>query len=151
MSHVAYEWVMSHTKQSCLHINESRLIWMSHVSHKSVLSPYEPVPSHMNESRLIWISHVSKWLSHVAYEWVTSHIKQPCLHMNESRLISISHSSLIDSPVSYQSLIWPRLSLTWLPFTWDMTHSRLISITDINHWLSSHKGVMSHMNVTCLT
>jgi len=44
MSHVSYEWVMSHMNESCL-------LWMSHVS-------YEWVMSHMNESCLIWISRV---------------------------------------------------------------------------------------------
>jgi len=38
MSHVSYEWVMSHMNESCL-------IWMSHVS-------YEWVMSHMNKSYL---------------------------------------------------------------------------------------------------
>jgi len=53
ISHVSYEWVMSHMNESCL-------IWMSHVS-------YEWVMSHMNESCLICMSHVS-------YEWVISRV-----------------------------------------------------------------------------
>jgi len=40
MSHVAYEWVMSHMNESCC-------IWMSHVT-------YEWVMLHMNESCHIW-------------------------------------------------------------------------------------------------
>ena len=57
MSHVTYEWVMSHMNESCH-------IWTSHV-------PFEWVMSQMNESCHIWTSHVT-------YEWVMS-------HMNESR------------------------------------------------------------------
>jgi len=45
MSHVTYEWVMSHLNESCH-------IWMTHVT-------YEWVMSHMNESCHIWVSHVT--------------------------------------------------------------------------------------------
>jgi len=114
MSHVSYEWGMSHTNESCLiwmrhvtyetqvpdlYTNRNKrldnrifvLVWMSHVS-------YEWVTSHTNESCLIYVSHVSYiWvtsinesclvrMSHVSYEWVTS-------HMNESCLIYMSHFS----------------------------------------------------------
>jgi len=67
MSHITYEWVMSHMDESChiwmsyvtcefgmLRRNESCHIWMSHVT-------YEWVMSHLNES-------------YHTYEWVVSHI-----------------------------------------------------------------------------
>ena len=53
MSHVPYEWVMSHMNESCP-------IWMGHV-------PYEWVMSHMNGSCPIQMSHVPS-------EWVMSHL-----------------------------------------------------------------------------
>jgi len=65
ISHVTYEWVMSHMNESCH-------IWMSHVT-------YESVMSHIHESCHIWMSHVT-------YEWVMS-------HMNESCHIWMSHVS----------------------------------------------------------
>jgi len=68
MSHVAYEWVMSHMHES--HINESCQVWISHVT-------YAWVMSHINESRHVWMSHAT-------YAWVTSHIKQ-------SRHVWMSH------------------------------------------------------------
>jgi len=58
MSHVTYEWVMSHMNESCH-------IWMSDFT-------YESVMSHMNESHHIWMSHVT-------YEWVMSHMNESCL------------------------------------------------------------------------
>jgi len=86
MSHVSYEWVMSHMHESCLIWMSHFLTWMSHVS-------YEWVMSRMNESCYIYTSHVS-------YAWVMSHMNEPCLicmshvsyewvmsHMHESRLI----------------------------------------------------------------
>ena len=55
MSHVIYEWGMSH-------INESCHIWMSHVIYASVMS-------HMNEACHIWTSEV-------IYEWGMSHMNE---------------------------------------------------------------------------
>jgi len=75
VSHVTYEWVMSH-------MNESRHIWMSYVT-------YEWVTSHMNESRHTWIGLVLQ-MSHVTYERVTSHMTKRCV-TNESRHIWMSH------------------------------------------------------------
>jgi len=60
MSHVIYEWVMSHIHESCH-------VWMSHVT-------YAWVMSYMHESCHIWMSHVTyEWvmsMSHATYVWV---------------------------------------------------------------------------------
>jgi len=70
MSHVTYEWVMSHMNESC-HIR------MSHVT-------YEWVMSHLNESCHIWTSQLTYeqschiWTSHVTHEWVMSHTNESC-------------------------------------------------------------------------
>jgi len=66
MSHVSYEWFMSHMNESCC----TCVIWMSHVS-------YEWFMSHTNEPCFIWTIHVS-------YEWAM-------FHMNELCLIWMSH------------------------------------------------------------
>jgi len=89
ISHVTYEWVMSHMNESCH-------IWMSYVT-------YESVMSHMNESWHIWM----RWMSHGTYSWVMSHMNKPChiwmsrgtyewdewvmAHIHESCHIWISH------------------------------------------------------------
>ena len=51
MSHVTYEWVMSHTNESCY-------IWMSHVTHASHMRLLHAVPPHF-------------------LTWVTEHIMRP--------------------------------------------------------------------------
>jgi len=143
MSHVSYEWVMSHMNESCL-------IWMSHVSYQSVMSPprqiekggsakilhilvctYEWVMSHTNESCLIWMSHVSYewdmthmnescliWMSHVSYQWVMS-------HTNESCLIPMSHVSYkwVMSHTNESCLIqMSHVSYQWVVFDMNVTH-----------------------------
>jgi len=50
MSHVTYEWVMSHMNKSCR-------VYMSHVTHE-------------------W--DMSHWISHAIYEWVTSRVHNSC-------------------------------------------------------------------------
>jgi len=87
MSHVTYEWVMSHMNESCL-------IWVSHVT-------YEWVMSHMNESCLIWMSHVS-------YEWVMS-------HMNESCLIWMCQVTVNESCPTYMSTIFMHVPVVCAP------------------------------------
>jgi len=60
MSHVIYEWVVSHMNESCH-------IWMSHVT-------YEWVMSHMNESCVERnMSHIRANESCHIYEWVMPH------------------------------------------------------------------------------
>jgi len=102
MSHVAYEWVTSHTEKS-------RLMRMSHVS-------YEWVTSHMDEScltcaneswitclirtRLVALEWVAPYsmkarvirMSHGSYAWVMSHMCTWVMsHTNESWCIRMSY------------------------------------------------------------
>jgi len=83
MSHVTYEWVMSHMNESCH-------IWMSHVNESSLeCHTYEWVISHIwtshvthvNESCHIWTSHVTH-VNESCHIW-TSHVSN-VVHMNES-------------------------------------------------------------------
>jgi len=107
MSHVTYEWVMSHVNGSCyihagfarhlsLHVKyvqESWHVCMSHVT-------YEWVMSRMNES-----CHV--WMSHVTYEWVMSHTCRICSIFRGNRRISRLSSSLRSFCRKFCLLCWP--------------------------------------------
>jgi len=64
MSHVTYEWAMSHTNESCC-------IWMSHVA-------YEWVMSHVNTSRHIWVTVIT-------YQRVMSRMSESC-HVQMSHI-----------------------------------------------------------------
>jgi len=114
MSHVTYEWVMSHTTNhtqvneschytSCTQVNRGVLfadlpsVYIStcHDTYDSRCiwmshGTYEWVMSHMNESCHIWLSHVIHschiWMSHGTYKWVM-------VHMNESRHTCMSHGT----------------------------------------------------------
>jgi len=102
MSHVTYEWVMSHINESC------------HVTYEWFNSQvmYERVMSHLKQSCHTWalvqpksfIESCHIWMSRVTYEWVMSHINESChmwmshftyewvmSHMNESCHIWMSH------------------------------------------------------------
>jgi len=60
VSHVTYEWVMSHMSESCH-------IWVSHVT-------YEWVMSHMSESCHMWVSFIwDMWVSLIWDIWVVSY------------------------------------------------------------------------------
>ena len=70
MSHVPYEWIMSHI-YVYVHISKSCPMWLNHIAHGFHHITYEWVMSHMNESCPIWMGHVP-------YEWVVSHILKSC-------------------------------------------------------------------------
>ena len=85
MSHVTYEWVMSHMNESC-HIRMSHLYnliyWRMNEWCPMSEWTHEWVMSRMNESCHIWTSHVT-------YEWAMSpiqmsHVSYVISHMNES-------------------------------------------------------------------
>jgi len=103
MSHVTYEWVMSHH------------IWMSHVRYERVMSRLSLRHKIIDESH-VWMSHVTRMNeSRHTYEWVTSHVwmshvthqfaapnlwwitrmndtyERVMSHMNESHHIWMSH------------------------------------------------------------
>jgi len=144
MSHVTYEWVMSHKNETrkclILHMIESCHILMNHVT-------YESVMSHKNETRMpsfiasSVMSHVKESchvrMSHATYEWVM-------LHSNETRMpsfiassvmawrsFSICGSSSLVTVMSFVCVTWTQSYVTWLIRTWhdwlirDMTHSYL--------------------------
>ena len=90
MSHVTYDWVMSHINESChiwmIYVNKcppERLLRTSRYHHVT----YDRVMSRMNESFHTRMRHVAfrwavshmndlyhMWMSHVIYEWVMSHL-----------------------------------------------------------------------------
>jgi len=94
MSHVTYEWVMSHMNDSyhiwksldtyewvMTHMNLSCHMWMGHVTCEWVMlhmnEPHYEVISHVNESwRRCESCHI--WMSHVTYEWVMSDMNESC-------------------------------------------------------------------------
>jgi len=107
VSHVPYEWVMSHTNEACH-------TWMNHV-------PYEWAMSHMNES-------CHTWMSHVTYEWVTGLLSHYVCKV--SRVACIDACSRAPQPGEERSR-WDmtRAHGTWLihighdSFIWDTTLS----------------------------
>jgi len=113
MSHVSYEWVMSHMSHvthaeglqwcgtpSCTmshvtyewvmsHMNESCHIWMSHVPYEGVMSHTQRACNGMGHLPAQWVvcrmnESCLIWMIYVSYEWVMS-------RMNESCPLSMSH------------------------------------------------------------
>jgi len=79
MSHVTYEWVMSHTNELCQ-------LWMSHVTYEWVMSHVWHTP----------VCHTYVWMCHITYmnesrhvsKWVMSHLYKSCVtYMNEAYLM----------------------------------------------------------------
>jgi len=165
MSHVTYEWVMSHMNESCH-------IWMSHIT-------YEWVMSHMNKSCHIWIrhdtyewvmSHTNEschiWMSHVTYEWVLWHMNESfhrwMIHItSKTQITHHDIAQLMIANKASQSLA--RLYVTWLIYvnSWhiyiwwgwfmsDMTHfwmtSRIWHDYERVPWLI-HMCEMTHSHV----
>jgi len=129
ISHVTYEWVLSHMNESCH-------IWMNHVQ-------YEWVMSHMNESYHAWMSHVPytrewstnpKGVAIVTYEQVMSHMNESChiwvmSHINDSCCIWMGHVPCESCPI------------------WVMSHTHLQRSTNLQRVASvTHERVMSHMS-----
>jgi len=114
MSHITYEWVMSHMDESChiwtihityervmSHTNESCHIRMSHVVHEWGLS-------HMNEACQIWTSHVTlplplsvdRW-----GEWGMSHMPESC----PLRVSHVTHKQVTNEWGRSRVMGWLRL------------------------------------------
>ena len=158
MHHVPYEWVRSHTNESCH-------VWMSHdsfcVLHVLICGgvgsvvchvTYEWVTSHMHESRHVWTSHdivcalqvlicggVGSAVCHITYEW-------GMLHTNKSRPTWMSH-------VTYERVMTPFVRCKcWSVEALDprcvISHMNEACHTRMSH--VPHGRVTSHMNESCL-
>jgi len=118
MSHVTWEWVMSHENESCH-------IWMSHVTCEGVMLmgmghvTCERMMSHMNES-----CHV--WMSHVTYEWVMSYVNESC---HESCHIWMGH--VTGSCVNESCHI--KLCHMWMSHVTESCHIWMSHITRLFH------------------
>jgi len=128
MSHVAYEWVMSHMNESCH-------IWMSHVTS---ITCNGRVRMNLSESCNILKESCPIWMSHVSYEWVVSHIwmnhvpyKCDMSHMNESCRIWMSHvtsntcTGRVRMSLNGTWLILKESCPIWMshvPYEWAMSH-----------------------------
>jgi len=166
LSHVPYEWVISHMNESCP-------IWMSHV-------PYKCVMSHMNMTQDIvttrsWraSSTSGKYeLSHVPCEWVMSHMNEPCpiwmrhvpyewsMHSYGTWLIHMGHALHIHM-CEYDSRHCYYWFKTFLLLVHDVHHDTrraytwVISSTHepchiwISHVHVTYESVTSHINEYC--
>jgi len=150
MSHVTYEWVMSHMNESChvayewviSHMNQPCSMWMSHV-------PYEWVTSHMNESCHTWLSHVAPYS--VMYHSVCSVIHEPC-HKHEwvmSRMTVTYVNGSRHVRRSRAMYEWIRSYIEIGHSTHQISHSTHQWVIGTSHVM--HAGVVSCMNESCHT
>jgi len=92
VGHVACEWVMSHTSESCH-------TWMSHIPHNWIMSHDFVSSSRLLSTSSQVTSHISElcriWVSHVAHGWVMSQTNWAPLDYfpspSDSCLIWMSH------------------------------------------------------------
>ena len=162
MSHVPYEWVMSHINASC-HIwiwLKTLLLLVHDVHHQRVVS-MSWVMSHVNESCPIWTSHVP-------YECVMSHMNDPCIHMGHDSFIwdirCIFGTWLKTLLLLVQDIFttgswrasWytSRIDMSHLKYTWAMSHlNKVMPMSHMNQsrhtWTSIANESCLHMNESC--
>jgi len=134
MSHVPYEWAMSHH----VHVmEECEWVWMGRVTYWRSHVPYEWVMSHMNESCPIWMSHVP-------HEWVMSHMNGSC-PIWMSHVTSNTCNGRVRMSLNGTWHILKESCPMWMghvPYEWVMSHMNESCPTWMGH--VPHEWVMSH-------
>ena len=150
MSHVTYDWVMSHMNAS--HVNTLHLP-LCYVCKQNSHVTREWVFSHMNASCHIWTRHI--WTRCIffcamfAYKTATSHVNESChvwiRHVTYERVMSRINAAYLIR----MSYVWTcSVYLCAIP-----GQERVVSFKNESRhiWISrvSYERIMSHMNKPC--
>jgi len=138
MSHVIYEWVMSHMNESCQ--THKWVMSHTHPTAKTLGVCMSPV-SHMNRSCHTWMIHVTHMhkschirMSHVTYEWVMPHMNVSChkwlSHVTHEWVVS-RHCDSLERTATYQ-----------------LSHVAQVFDPTTTHW-NSLQLTATHINESC--